>query len=183
MPVHRNSGRIAMVKGSHMTIEQVGRLREGHMHITPEQRVHLSVAHLGQTPHPLTIDGRAKLVASAKKRCGSLAFYFGKRGAESFNWKGGVSAENELARKRCEYASWRTAVFERDDYTCQVCGTRGGALRSHHINNFAEHENERLDVANGVTLCQGCHSKFHAVFSNRHNTLQELQTFVMAQEA
>ena len=78
-------------------------------------------------------------------------------GSGSNFWKGGVSKPNELQRKNAAYRAWRTAVFERDDYTCQICGQRGGKLQADHILRFAEYPDRRLDVANGRTLCLSCH--------------------------
>lgn len=68
---------------------------------------------------------------------------------------------NNDIRKSSEYTQWRTAVFERDDYTCQRCGVRGGSLNAHHIKPFAGHIDCRFDVDNGVTLCEKCHREVH----------------------
>ena len=85
-------------------------------------------------------------------------------GPASPGWRGGVSTENELARKRAEYFEWRRAVFERDDYTCQTCGARSAAgkrvrLQADHIKPFALYPDLRYDVSNGRTLCEPCHRK------------------------
>ena len=73
------------------------------------------------------------------------------------NWKGGITPANKLARTTQEIADWRKAVFERDDYTCQVCGVRGSRLHAHHIERFADRLDLRHDIKNGVTLCKECH--------------------------
>jgi len=54
---------------------------------------------------------------------------------------------------------WRKAVFERDGYTCRVCGVRGGRLQAHHIKPFKDHLALRHDVSNGIALCLPCHKK------------------------
>lgn len=59
------------------------------------------------------------------------------------------------------YISWRTKVFERDKYTCAICGQVGGELNAHHIRPFAEYPDLRLDLDNGVTLCKACHKRVH----------------------
>jgi hypothetical protein len=74
-----------------------------------------------------------------------------------FNWKGGSDAARRGARALPEYAEWRRAVFERDDYTCRTCGARGVRLEAHHIKPYASHPELRLDVSNGIALCKGCH--------------------------
>jgi 5-methylcytosine-specific restriction endonuclease McrA len=55
------------------------------------------------------------------------------------------------------YTEWRTAVFRRDDYTCQACGVRGGRLNAHHIKRWSRHPELRYAVENGKTLCISCH--------------------------
>jgi 5-methylcytosine-specific restriction endonuclease McrA len=54
---------------------------------------------------------------------------------------------------------WRTAVFERDNYTCQECHARGGRLEAHHIKPFGFFPEHRFDINNGLTLCRDCHNK------------------------
>lgn len=69
--------------------------------------------------------------------------------------------------------SWRTTVFKRDDFTCQICRRRGGTLNADHIKQFAlilkENGIKTLEEAviceelwnleNGRTLCELCHRK------------------------
>lgn len=71
----------------------------------------------------------------------------------------GITPELERLRRSAEYRLWRTAVFVRDDYTCQFCRQRGGYLEADHIKTFAHHPDLRFNVDNGRTLCQGCHRK------------------------
>ncbi len=68
---------------------------------------------------------------------------------------------NVLSRSCWEYTEWRTAVFERDDYTCQDCGQVGGKLNSHHISPWDEFPELRYVVSNGKTLCGNCHGRVH----------------------
>lgn len=77
-------------------------------------------------------------------------------------WMGGVSTENHKIRNCAAYRDWRTAVFERDNYTCLDCGERGGRLNAHHILRFSTHKEERFKIDNGETLCQACHWKRHS---------------------
>jgi len=58
-----------------------------------------------------------------------------------------------------EDRKWRKDVFERDDYTCQECGKKGGYLQAHHIKGWTEYPDLRRDLNNGVTLCIDCHKK------------------------
>jgi 5-methylcytosine-specific restriction endonuclease McrA len=34
------------------------------------------------------------------------------------------------------YFSWRSAVFERDNYACRECGKKTRTLEAHHIKDF-----------------------------------------------
>lgn len=58
---------------------------------------------------------------------------------------------------RAEDREWRSAVFARDDFTCQICGVKGGRLQADHIQPFSTHPEMRHVLANGRTLCVGCH--------------------------
>jgi hypothetical protein len=78
----------------------------------------------------------------------------GKNGS---NWKGGVAPLNKVMRRSLEYRIWRTAVFERDNYTCIWCGNRGGELHPDHIKPFSLYPELRFAIDNGRTLCLDCH--------------------------
>lgn len=76
---------------------------------------------------------------------------------ELFPWE----QTNKQQRNTERYRQWRTSVFERDSYTCQICGKVGGELNAHHIKPFAKYEELRYEVDNGITLCAECHRKVH----------------------
>ena len=78
-------------------------------------------------------------------------------GPNANNWQGGISTQNEIERKRVEYRIWRIAVFTRDDYTCQICGQKGGHLHTDHIKPFSKYPELRYAIDNGRTLCVSCH--------------------------
>lgn len=82
-----------------------------------------------------------------------------KYGSANPSWKGGVTSENKKIRNSKEYASWRKAVFERDDYTCVKCQQKGGQIHADHIKPFAYYVDLRFDIENGQTLCISCHKK------------------------
>ena len=74
------------------------------------------------------------------------------------SWKGGVTEKNILERVRFR-REIQKLVFERDDYTCQMCGERGCDLQVDHIQPWAEYVELRFDIDNCRTLCSRCHYK------------------------
>lgn len=88
------------------------------------------------------------------------------------NWKGDTPLKT-LIRRSIEMRDWRESVFERDNYTCQECGERGGDLNADHITEFSilvEKNNitsveealncdELWSIENGQTLCENCHQE------------------------
>ena len=71
----------------------------------------------------------------------------------------GKSTTAQKIRSSKEYELWRKSVFERDEYTCQICGEIGGKLNADHIKRFAHYPELRLVTDNGRTLCESCHLK------------------------
>lgn len=69
--------------------------------------------------------------------------------------------QNHRGRSGWAYNEWRSAVFERDGFTCRDCGKKGVDLQAHHIKSWATHADLRFDVANGLTLCLDCHAARH----------------------
>jgi 5-methylcytosine-specific restriction endonuclease McrA len=64
---------------------------------------------------------------------------------------------NQRLRRTVKYKKWRSEVFQRDNWTCQTCNTRGNYLEAHHIKSFAKYPKFRYILENGVTLCRECH--------------------------
>lgn len=79
-------------------------------------------------------------------------------GENHHNWHGGTTSVDRLERVRFQ-RTIQKQVFERDNYTCQICGTRGGWIQVDHIKPWAEYVELRFDINNCRTLCMGCHYK------------------------
>lgn len=104
-------------------------------------------------------------------------------GENAPGWKGGVCAESVKIRKSTKYKNWRSSIFEKDNYTCQCCGKYSGKLQAHHIHSFAEHENLRFDINNGVTMCFNCHDStsigsLHNLYGVHDLTPQQLEEYI-----
>lgn len=73
-----------------------------------------------------------------------------------------VKDRRHSERNSRPYIEWRVAVFERDKYTCQKCGSIGGYLHAHHIKEWEYYPELRYDIDNGITLCRRpCHKQIH----------------------
>lgn len=87
------------------------------------------------------------------------------------NWRGGVTKSRKAEMSTKAYKLWRLSVFERDKYTCQMCGQRGGDLQADHIKPWAYFPELRYDINNGRTLCEACHvTTYKDVFKWRNTT-------------
>jgi predicted restriction endonuclease len=104
---------------------------------------------------PMSIRGRKNISNAHKKRVAAGLHHLGD---------GSKTKESVKVRTSMEYRIWRTEVYKRDDYTCQVCHIKSGSgqtvyLNAHHIKPFSKFPELRFDITNGVTLCKQCHFK------------------------
>jgi hypothetical protein len=100
-------------------------------------------------------------------------------GSGHHNWNPDLSDEHrEHDRNYPEYREWRKAVYERDDYICQCCGTFGQTLCAHHILSYTDFPDLRVAVTNGITLCETCHVEFHIVYGYKGFDENDLQTYI-----
>jgi 5-methylcytosine-specific restriction endonuclease McrA len=85
------------------------------------------------------------------------------KGADCWwTYKDGKYYERRAFRFTPEYKKWRRDVYERDGFACQLCGdNRGGNLNAHHIFAYAAHPDLRVNLDNGITLCELCHDRLH----------------------
>ena len=127
--------------------EKLSKLRlEKPHHKTPhsnEAKMKMRKAKLGKKTSPET---KAKISASHK-------------GANHWNYKGGITKENRLLRRSYLVKEWRTKVFTRDLFACRECSANGVYIEAHHIRPIRTHKNLLLEITNGITLCRPCHLK------------------------
>ena len=81
-------------------------------------------------------------------------------------------------RDYIEYTKWRDEVYKRDNYTCQRCGKRQGDINAHHLNGYDTFKEQRVDVNNGVTLCNVCHKEFHSLYGYGNNTKEQYEEWI-----
>jgi hypothetical protein len=81
-----------------------------------------------------------------------------KKGKKNSNWKGGKHTKLR-PRQSIKYKKWRNKVFKRDNFTCQICGQRGGRLEAHHIKSWILYPKLHFRTNNGITYCYKCHHK------------------------
>lgn len=93
-------------------------------------------------------------------------------GKNNHFWNGGRTTLYNKIIHLIEYRQWRSSVFKRDNFICQLCQySRGKILNAHHIitrcqiikkHNIKNVEEAILctqlwDINNGITLCKRCH--------------------------
>jgi hypothetical protein len=100
-----------------------------------------------------------------------------RKGEGNPMWQGGITPLNKQIHQSDEYKQWRTSVFERDNYTCQKTGIKGGKLHPHHIKNFSQFPELRFNVDNGITLSEESHIKFHKIYGRKNNSKKQIKEF------
>lgn len=105
-----------------------------------------------------TLRNKYKTDAEWKKKV--LAAKVVNRGADHWNWKGGITPLTQRTRTSEESNAWKLAVLYRDNFECRVCKIKD-KLHAHHINSWAEFPEDRFILENGLTLCKSCHDFYH----------------------
>ena|SRR3990167_10852000 len=73
-----------------------------------------------------------------------------------WNWKGGITPKNKQLRIKFK-REFAPLIFERDNYTCQMCKKRGVELHADHIKSWVDYPRLRFNLDNCRTLCKECH--------------------------
>jgi hypothetical protein len=84
--------------------------------------------------------------------------YFGE-GPDHPRWRGGKGPDSW--RHSPKGRQWRTRVYKRDNYTCQICGAHPQRPHAHHIRSAKRYPKLRYEISNGITLCEQCHARVH----------------------
>lgn len=99
---------------------------------------------------------------------------YGVCGPDHPNWQGGITPERQAFYASLEWATACSAVWQRDEATCQRCGCGAdkNVLHVHHIVSFAVEE-LRAEVSNLVLLCTACHQFVHSRKNTRHEFIKK----------
>ncbi len=128
------------------------------------------------------IDG-ASLRRGNTRSCGCLTVDRLKKncGPKHYLWKHDISKEErEEGKERNlnpKVIQWRNAVYERDNYVCQISGQKGGFMNAHHIISWSSSKELRFEINNGVTIERKLHTLFHRTYGYRNNTREQLEEF------
>jgi hypothetical protein len=169
-----------------------------HKPLTEERKKNIAKSLLGKKRHPHTEEAKQKMRLahlgkpnpnSGKARLGKPTWNKGKQcpqtsGEKNGNWRGGEVLRARI-RSSFKNRQWISDVFERDNFTCQITGERGGKLEAHHIKPFAliiQENNiktfedamdceELWNINNGMTLSKNAHKEIHK--KNEHREKKE----------
>lgn len=86
---------------------------------------------------------------------------------------------NRLMQKG--YLEWRVAVLAANGSTCSAClskQSRSNKLDCHHVMNYRDYPELRVDTTNGAPLCKTCHKAFHAEFGIRGNNRDQFNLYM-----
>jgi len=79
----------------------------------------------------------------------------------NINQDTGKSKERVKFQNSKQWKEIRAKCFERDNSTCQMCGSSNTTIECHHIKQWSEYPEERLSLSNLITLCFDCHKRVH----------------------
>jgi hypothetical protein len=112
----------------------------------------------------------------AKRRIGSLNPFFGKThtpevkerlkkssssrlGKLNPNYKHGKNLRRPRDFKNADFQKLRNVVFNRDKFTCQITGIKGGRLHAHHLIPYWVCPEAFFDIENIITVSTETHFK------------------------
>lgn len=148
---------------SEETKHKISEIRKG-WNPSPEIRAIYSKAQKERfrtQPHPMS---GTKMSEETKRKLslankGRMPWNTGLRGflggEKHYNWQGGITPKNIKERIQFRYY-FQKKVFERDNYSCVLCGSRG-ELHVDHIKPWAKYPELRFNLDNCQTLCKSCH--------------------------
>lgn len=121
---------------------------------------------------------RKSLTSGRSKSCGCLNREHKKslKGKLSPNYNHNLSDEDREKRRNNDIFNWAREVKIRYEWKCDICSSNQ-KLRSHHLNSYHWDIQNRLNIENGVCLCDKCHIEFHVIYGFKNSTLEKYNEF------
>ena len=138
-----------------------------------ETTVHKNMKRLGveRRHRSELLKGRSFTKEHRESLSKSKLFNPKNQGENNPNWKGGVSSDNTIIRRRAQYSAFRARVLRWKGDNCYECGKNLHECchscghkpdrHVHHLKGFAENGEQRHDFDNAVVLCEDCHRNLH----------------------
>lgn len=148
-------------------------------HERRKKQSEFATKHLGEGTK-----ARKTLIKNMQKPEYKLKSSMAKRGPENPMWDSSIDDETRAKFKRHSrqyigYKQFRVSVYERDNYTCRVCKeSPSGNLVVHHLNSFTDFPHLRMDINNGITLCNSCHKDYHSKFGMKGATEDKFKEYI-----
>ena len=115
-----------------------------------------------------------------KTYCSNCAAKVLFSGENHYLWDSSKTQEERILKRQTVngYTDFIKMVLKRDDYTCSCCKKKGVALNVHHLNGYDWFIEGRVDIKNGITLCENCHKNFHSIYGRGHNTKEQYEQWI-----
>ena len=115
----------------------------------------------------------SRLISGNCRSCGCATY-----GSNHHQWKGGTEEEIALRAERRPRVAWGRHV-RRLNPACACCGGTT-TLAAHHVFLYGKAEVLRYEIANGLTLCNACHIKYHQKFGKAYGGIGTMGLFLQA---
>ncbi|MCK5200306.1 MAG: HNH endonuclease [Spirochaetales bacterium] len=142
-------------------------------------RKKMSKSRIGKKHSEETKRKMSKTQKGKSRNVGKDNHMYGKRGKDSPYWNLNLTNEDRQERRLIPgYKEWVKSVYKLDFWTCRKCGKKGGNLIAHHIESYNNNQKLRIELSNGVTFCEDCHSDFHHQYGCGNNNRAQLIKFL-----
>ena len=106
-------------------------------------------------------------------------FFRNNSGEGSYMYNPNLTDEDrEERRKNKAYKDFVKRMLEKNNYTCQITGKKGGVLAVHHLNGYHWCKEGRLDENNVIVICEELHREFHNTYGYKWNTKEQWEEFM-----
>ncbi len=111
--------------------------------------------------------------------CESLSKRKLPTGKKHHNWKFNLTDKDRENRKRRYnfYVKWAKSVKIKYNNACQICFRKNKKIHAHHLNSYSSNKKERINLNNGIVLCEKHHILFHQLWGYGNNTKKQFDNF------